>query len=85
MKLTEEQKETLKGLASKNISVKLELQTQRNKLVAGKDSDKAKLIDISRAIAYQHQEENKYLKEVLSSAQYELYREHQNNKKRRRR
>ena len=80
--LTAEQKSTIKDLAVKNISVKLKLLEDRTKLMAQPNSDKKEIRTISKAIAYQHQEERKYLKEVLTADQFESYVEFQNKKKR---
>lgn len=81
VKLTKDQKLTIRQLSTKNIAIKMKLLEDRSKLMADPNRDKGKVRTISKAIAYQHQEERKYLKEVLTADQFNLYVEFQNKKK----
>jgi len=73
VKLTNDQKSTLKELATQNISIKLNLQQEKTALKANPESDPWELLTINKTITYYGQQELKYLKKNLTPTQYDLY------------
>lgn len=72
--LNKDQKVRIKELATENIKVKLDLQEQLSTLRANPNSDRKEIRSLVKAVAVKHQEEDKYLKEVLTEVQYKAYK-----------